>query len=397
MELPTTERASHNYYRVMRSIWRSDGISRTDLATIHKLDKTTISQIVGALTDEGLVRVVDLDTSMQGPGRKSELLKVDDAWGTVVGIDIRPDGVNVVATDMHGRVIAAHHHRQVTERTLLRDVFHRSIESLRADDRVQGRPIVGAGVGVSGIVDAGGQRIVRSIPLNILDPYDFNWEIARHSAIPVIVDNDANCCAWGELVRAEQSNTRDFLYVLIEFRRPPNRHMYGGDIGMGLGLVLDGSVYYGATGAAGEFRSIYWHPGYSNQFAIPDSEAQKVLDHPEVLPRLIEEMAAHVGLFANVLDLEVVYVGGDIAPISDFIVGSFQTAIQNNWPYDEEKGCRVELSRVDSDIVAVGAAAMVLERMFREPLLQTEIGERNATWRAIFAAKNQFQPEGFEK
>lgn len=163
--------------------------------------------------------------------------------------------------------------------------------------------------------------------------------------------------------------------------------MYGGDIGLGLGFVIDGSVYYGGSGSAGEFRSIYWHPGYRNQFAIPDTEAHDVLHRPDALPRLVEELASHVGLLANTLDLEVVYVGGDVAPIKDLLMGAISTAIQNNWPYDEERECRVELATLDEDIVAVGAAANVLEQIFGEPILAEGLRERNQIWKSIVAAR----------
>lgn len=387
MELPTGERASYNFYRVLRSIWRSSGVSRSDLASSHRLDKTTISQIVGELVDQGLVRVMDIDTSIQRPGRKSELLSVDHEWGVVVGIEVRPDGIRACATDMHANVIATHHHRQVVERTTLRDAFFWSLESLQADDRVLGRPLIGVGVGLSGIVNQARQSIVKSIPLNILDPYDFGDQVGSRLSVPVIIDNDANCCAFGELIREDAGRPRNFIFVLLEFRSPPQRSMYGGDIGVGLGLVIDESVYYGETGSAGEFRSIYWHPGYANQLAIPDNEARGILNRPDVLPRLVEELAAHVGLFVNSLDLGAVYVGGDVEPVKDLIVGAFESAISNNWPYEERKPCRVELTSLSDDIVAVGAASMMLEHIFEEPVLPAGLRTRNRLWRSILAAR----------
>ena len=387
MEVPSGERASYNFYRVLRSIWRSKGVSRTDLAAAHRLDKTTISQIVSELAGQGLVRVLDVDTSNSRPGRRSELLSVDDEWGYAIGIELRPDGIKACATDMHANVVATHHHRQLVERTTIRDAFMRSVEGLQSDDRVSGRPLIGVGVGLSGIVNPVARSIVKSIPLNILDPYDFGDQIARHLDVPVMVDNDANCGAWGELVQDDPERPGNFLFALLEFRSAPERTVFGGDIGVGFGIVLDHRVYYGATGAAGEFRSIFWHPGYTNQFAIPDGEAHNILTKPDVLPRFVEELAGNVGLISNVLDLGAVYVGGDVAPIRDLLMGSFVSAINNNWPYDEEKLCRVELASLDSDIVAVGAAAMVLERIFSEPALPAGLTAQNEIWQFILRGR----------
>ena len=394
MVLPSGERASYNFYRVLRSVWRSAGVSRSDLAAVHKLDKTTISQIVSELVDQNLVKVLEIDTSTQRPGRKSELLTVDDEWGFVVGIEARPDGVKACATDMHARVIATHHHRQSVERSSLRDAFFQSLEGIQADDRVSGRPLVGVGIGLSGIVNSNTRTIARSIPLNIFDPYDVGDQIARRIPVPVVVDNDANCGAWGELVHVSDDRPENFVFVLTEFRSPPQRQLYVGDIGLGLGIVIGGAVYYGTTGAAGEFRSVYWHPGYTNQFAIPDNEARDILNRPDALPRFVEELAAHVALLVNVLDLGAVYLGGDIATIGDYLRGAIISAIDNNWPYDEKKGCSVELASLDADIVAVGAAAMVLEQIFGEPVLPAGLRARNNAWNSILKSRQAMAVPG---
>jgi len=386
VDFPSGEKASYNFYRVLRTIWRSNGISRTDLSAAHSLDKTTVSQIVSELTEEGIVKVMDLDTTTVRPGRKAELLSVDGCWGLVAGIEIRPDGVNIVATDMHGQIIAAHHHSLAVERNNLKDVFFQSLEALRADDRCSGRALVGVGVGVTGIVHRGEGQIVHSIPLNIIDPYDFGYQIGRHLPVPVVIDNDANCCAWGELVCTRGEPPANLLFVLLEFRDGHGTSAYGGDIGLGFGFVLDGKVYYGPDGSAGEFRSLYWHQGYRNQFAIPDAEAKDVLHRPDVLPRLVDEIAQHVAVFVNTLNLKGVYVGGDVGSIKELLLGAIRSAISTNWPYDEPVGCRVEMATHLRDMVAVGAAAMVLEHIFSEPTLPAGLKARNDLWQTILRA-----------
>lgn len=389
MDVPSGEKASYNFYRVLRSIWKGPGISRTDLASTHGIDKTTVSQIVSELSDVGIVRVMDLDTTTVRPGRKSELLAVDGCWGMVAGIEIRPDGINVVGTDMHGGIIAAHRHTLVVERSNLKDAFFQSLEALQADDRCTGRPFVGVGVGVSGIVHRDEGVIVHSIPLNIDDPYDFYYQVSRHLTVPVVVDNDANCCAWGEAVYSKDGAARNFLFVLLEFRSERDSHAYGGDIALGLGFVFDGRVYYGTDGSAGEFRSLYWHQGYRNQFAIPDEEAGAILSRADAVRRLVDEVAQHVALFVNTLNLKAVYVGGDVGPIQDLLLGTIRSAIATNWPYDEPVECGVEVASHARDTVAVGAAAMVLEHIFGDPSFPDGLQHQNAIWRSVLSARSK--------
>ncbi len=385
MALQAGEKGSYNYYRVLRSVWRSRGISRTELAEAHRLDKTTVSQIVGQLVDCGIVCVADLDTSALRPGRRSEILTVNDGWGFVAGIEIRPDGIHACAVDMSGGVVATRYNRQLVERINLREAVLESLEQLLADDRMAGRTLVGVGVGATGIVARHDRIIVRSLPLNIYAPYDFGAQVARHLPVPVILDNDANCCAWGELVSDAERAPRNSLFLLLEFRSGPSRSIYGGDIGMGLGFVIDGSVYYGETGSAGEFRSLFWHPGFTNQFAVPDNEAVDILNRPDSLSRLVDEIAKHVALLVNTLNLRRVYIGGDVATVHDELIGAIKAAIRRYWPYDDLVDCDVELCSHARNIVAIGAGAMVLEHLFKEPVLRAGLDERNRLWRQILA------------
>ncbi len=58
-----------------------------------------------------------------------------------------------------------------------------------------------------------------SIPLRIEAPLDFRREVADRYDLPVFIENDANACAWGELVFHRSRRLRDFVFVLSEFRR----------------------------------------------------------------------------------------------------------------------------------------------------------------------------------
>lgn len=388
MEIPSSERASYNFYRVLHSIWRSDGISRTELASSHTLDKTTISQIVSELISEELVSVVDVDTTISRPGRKSELLSVSDRWGAVAGIELRAYEAIVCATDMHGNPIAQHRHPVEVRRNNIKQTVVQVLESIQADDRLAGLPLIGAGIGLSGMVNRHHQTVIKSIPLGIDDPYDFASHVGSALGFPVIVDNDANCAAHGELVWNKSSEQiTNGLFVLLEFREGATNVEYSSDVGMGLGFIINGSVYYGDEGSAGEFRSIFYHPGHNSQFSISDQEAIGAIHKPAVLPRLIEEIAQHVALFVNTLNLKRVIVGGDVGSIREMIVDSFESAINANWPYPELVRCGISISRQENNIVATGAAAMMLSHVFSEPLLASALREKNAVWDSVFRAR----------
>ncbi|HET9729500.1 MAG TPA: ROK family protein [Acidimicrobiia bacterium] len=98
-----------------------------------------------------------------------------------------------------------------------------------------GAPI---GVGAAGMVDTDGN--VQYAPnLPSLRQVPLQRELARVSARPVVVDNDANVAALGEVAYGAGAGVQDVLFVTL-------------GTGVGGGLVLDGRIYHGAHNFAGE-------------------------------------------------------------------------------------------------------------------------------------------------
>ena len=129
-------------------------------------------------------------------------------------------------------------------------------------------PLLGIGVGVSGVVHPENGLIRYSIPLQLEDPFDFRGQIAQGYDLPLFLENDANACAWGELAFHRSKRLRDFLFVLAEFRDVRDRSRYHEKTAVGMGIVIGGRVHYGHSYSAGEFRSVFCTPECRGQFSL---------------------------------------------------------------------------------------------------------------------------------
>lgn len=222
---------------VLNYIRDREPISRADIARITEMQRSTVSNIVEGLKSDGLIE--EIGAGVSTGGRRPTLLRLRAAGATAIGIDITPSSTTIATSDLVGRVLER---EDVPNSTRPDEMAARLIERLSAfADRDRYGAIAGVGISLPGMVDPDTGRA-------IYIPY-FKWrdwaiaeEIERATGLQAVVDNDANAAALAELWfgRPEVSDSRDFIMALVAE-------------GIGTGIVIDGQIYRGERGAAGEF------------------------------------------------------------------------------------------------------------------------------------------------
>ncbi len=349
----------------MRSIWMNPGISRVEIARKLTLDKSTVTNLVTELIDIGIVQVGDeRDAGPQG-GRKPIQLTIQGDFAAVVGIELQTDYYKAVVVNLAGEILHAKEGEVVVSKENLAAEFKRIYHETTGNLTRSGLPILGVGLGVGGVINPHKGTIIKSIPMGIEKPYNFARDAAADLEVPAFVENDANACAWGELAFHKSERLRNFLFTLVEFRKGDfSKSEYGG-IGIGLGLVIDGRVHYGQDFYGGEFRSAFWNGSNRGQMSLPLEEIRRIAADDEVLSRFSRELAKNLAVFVNTLNLNQVFVGGDLHNHPVAFDELLIEEIRHNWAYDlEDIHCTVSYSSVGDKAVAYGAAGMLLERLF---------------------------------
>lgn len=356
-----------NTARILRRLWHEGETTRVDLARDLGLSKSTVTGIVNALVPGGLVR--ELATGPSGPrgGRPPQLIEINPRFGCILGLEIQTESCKAVATDFRGELVFSDSQPLAPGKGRMRDIFARAVERFLPKVEETGLELRGVGLGLAGIIDPRGGRIIQSNPLGIAEPENFYEEVAGLLEVPVAVENDANCCCWGELAFHKGRRRGNFAFVLGEFRRGRTGGAGYWGPAVGLGFVLDGQVRHGAGYSAGEFKSLDWREGNSGQFALGDEESARVLHDAEIRLAVIRELCAHVAFLVNTLNLNQVVFGGELAGYREEIAAELGAQIARNWSYRDEVDCGVEFSALGDYAVAYGAAGMFLERFFTVP------------------------------
>lgn len=356
-----------NRSRVLRTLWSQPLLSRVEIASILGLDKSTISSVVNELMQLGILQeVAHGDASPQG-GRRPVQLHIRHDYGYVLGLELQPGFFRAALCDLQGRVVQEWCEERIREEQPFAQFLLDILNEILTDIGEYRRSLLGVGVAMGGLINSVRNEVTGSIPMRI-QSFDFHTEISRHFEFPVVTENDANACAWGELTFHRSRNVHDFLYVLVQMRSSAEgKYLYGG-IGVGLGIVINGTLYPGANFTAGEFRSTYWDNQGSGQFSLNDEEAAQVYHDTAMRQRFFRELARNVALIVNVMNLDHLFVGGDVLSWQEEIQPIFNEEIQRAWPYESEPGCEVSFSSFGENAVVYGAAGMMLDRLFSDQI-----------------------------
>jgi predicted NBD/HSP70 family sugar kinase len=239
-----------NRLLVVDALRRAGSASRSDLARLTDLSRTTVGSLVGELLDQGLVVEDEVNDARQaGRGRPPVLLRLDPTAGIAVGIHFDHEEVRVAIADLSSTVLAE-------DRTEI-DVDHSADESidlavemfdrLLGEAQVEREQIVGVGVALPGPFDQRSGKIGSAAILPGWAGLRAQRELARRLGLHVDVDNDANLGALAEASFGAGRGLTNIVYVMV-------------GSGLGAGLVLDGRLHRGAAGLAGEIGHVQVRP-----------------------------------------------------------------------------------------------------------------------------------------
>jgi len=267
-----------NERAVFAEIFRLGTVSRPELARVTGLSKPTVALALNNLEDAGLLRQVG---TRAGPaGRSALLYEVRPESGHVLAVDIGRAYVRVALADLVGEIVARKEEpsRGPHAGDLVNQVT-RLAEELAGTAGIARGDITLAVFGTPGIHDkeTGSLNLAANLP---------GWErrdsvagLADVTGSAYVVENDVDLAALGEATYGLGRGVRHFVYLSI-------------GTGTGMGVVIDGRLYRGFRGAAGEI-------GY-----LPIGDGDPLLDQPESRRRgMFESVAAAAGVVATAVRL----------------------------------------------------------------------------------------------
>ncbi|HNY22770.1 MAG TPA: ROK family transcriptional regulator [Treponemataceae bacterium] len=367
-----------NFSRILRHIRLNGGISRIAAARDLELDRSTLTKAVRAMIACGIVRETGKFRGKPGSGRMAIGLEIDPSFGCVLGMEIQTQTIRWTLMDLCGAELDSGATPFGGAETRVDEAALALFRAVNRRESAAGRRIIGIGIGLSGSVNQETGEIIYSYPLGITSPLALRDRVAEGAGLPAFVENDANCCCWGEIAFGDTLKSGNFIAILGEFRNVDVAEGSRPGVAVGMGISVNRRVMPGDNCNAGEFRSLlYDHSRPSrSQFSITDEQAALLPGDADTLGKVFGELGYNVSLLVNVLDVNRILVAGDFADHASLLTDKLTAEIRRNSLYQIPRACEILYSPHGENAVCAGAAGLFMHNLFSVPGMSNE-GDEN--------------------
>jgi len=367
--------------------------TRTELVRESGLSKATVSEAIAALMGNGFI--AEVGKQQGGRGRSQVVLEFKARARLVIGIQFMEDGCHAVLADLRaGEIAATARPLAGTSPADFEEAVCSCVEELSAQATA---PILGVGVGVPGLVDPNGREVIASVPYG-WDHVPIASRLEPRLELPVVVANRAKAAALGEYWQGNHVSLRE------------RGHLAYLHVGSGIvtGFVINGELFYGSGGAAGEIGHMTMLPDgppcgcgnrgclhmLASESAIVRAVRTRARQMPDpangdALPSLasitirslveqsragnpvvlgaVAEAGTWLGIaIANVVNLmnpSIIVVGGSIATFGEPLFEAIRSEVRQRALWDALNGVPIVPSTLGDNAGSVGAAALFLDQL----------------------------------
>lgn len=235
-----------NQRAVLDRLRRGGPSTRPRIAKDTGLSKPTVGQALLDLERHGLVRPVGRTTA--GPGRSAVVYEPNPAAAHVLGVDIGRQRIRAAVSDLAGSVIARvdERNRCRSAASLVRTVCELATRTV-TDAGLELSDMAAKVVGSPGVPDPRGRVLHHAPNLPGWERKGLLDDLEAVLGSGLVVENDANLAAVGEREYGVAQGVDVFVCITV-------------GTGIGMGIVLDGQLFRGAHGAAGEVGYLPYGP-----------------------------------------------------------------------------------------------------------------------------------------
>ncbi len=251
---------THKFIKDIHSESRNDSLKReiicyyinnrentlADLGKEMNLSIPTVTKLVGELIDDGYV--VDYGKLETSGGRRPNIYGLNQDSGYFLGVDIHYSGASIGLINFSGTLVASEINIPFrVDNSIERfNELCSIIEHFIAECKVPRKKIINIGVNIPGRVNT---KTGQSYSYFYFDERPLSELFAERLGINVTIDNDTRAMTYGEFLAGSVKGEKDVIHINVGW-------------GLGMGMIINGELYYGKSGYSGEFGH---YPTFDNE------------------------------------------------------------------------------------------------------------------------------------
>lgn len=391
--LPDNERG-YNKKKIITSFFYNLNLTIPELAKELNLSIPTVTKLVNEMVEAGFLN--DFGKSDSKTGRKPSTYGLNPQSGYFLGIDIKRSHINIGLCNFNGDIVQQDFgvpFHKATPADEINEICQIATDFIKASG-VDKSKILNACVNISGRVN----------PFTGFSFSMFNFSetpisdiFSEKIDVPVCIENDTRSMAYGECLRgATVSGEKNILFVNVGW-------------GLGLGIIINGQVYEGKSGFAGEIghiaafdNEILCHCGKKGcletevsglalhrdliasirdgKVSILSAKVEK--DEPvtlqdiieainnedflciDLLEKIGEKLGKHLANMINIFNPELVVIGGTLSAAGDYFVQPIKQAVKKYSLKLVNNDSKIVCSKLHEKAGIIGACMTARRQMF---------------------------------
>lgn len=369
-----------NHKRVLNTIRINEQISGADLSRNTGLQPSSITYILRSLKNKGLIQISGTGKSTHAGGKRPTLWQMNANAGYIIGLEFIYHELRISMIDFQGSIIyqkIVYQSDRKNNNSIDTIVTNTILDSIN-EANIESQKMIGVGLAVTGLINIDHNFInysrvldIQNIPLKSL--------IQKKLDIPVFLANDANAGALGIQWHLPNSvkDPHHIIYLTI------NEDIKD----IGAGLILNGNLYQGAKGFAGEIfsslnsiveltKQAKTKFAHSKEALFPLNLKEAIQNAQQgqniskwILTQWANAITTTINTIIGLLNPDQIILGGDIAQ-SDWLVNQMikpeiKRIMTEQFP-EAIVPPRIEISQFGVHSVSMGATALVLREIMGE-------------------------------
>lgn len=258
--LPVADRSASrviNQKAIIDMIYSTDEISKAQLAKELSISKPAVSSNVADLISIGLVEEIGEGEATKSGGRKPMMLRFNENYSYIGALDVSLQEPVCAVSDLKYNLVGTRKiHIEATasaedKRQCVLDTFTRILAPMHLSPGDLGIIVISQ----PGIIKEETNEYFSNERHHIWTEIGLKEYLQNELDIPVLVRNDVNMAAMGELHFGLEDRVSDLFYVSC-------------GVGLGAGIVINGKLHEGLNGAAGEIGALQTNDGRRSENVI---------------------------------------------------------------------------------------------------------------------------------